>query len=499
MSNSPSPSASVDPNYATRWIILAIVGVAQLMVVLDATIVNIALPSAQMDLNFSDGDRQWVVTAYALAFGSLLLIGGRLGDLFGRKQIFVVGLFGFAVASALGGAAGNFELLVAARALQGVFAAMLAPAALAILSVSFSDPAERGKAFGIFGAVAGVGAGIGLLLGGVLTEWLTWRWCLYVNLLFAIPAAIATMIVVKAHHRDRSADGHSRAIDIPGVLTGTAGLFLLVFGFSSAETNGWGDAITVAALIAAPILLLSFVLIERRVREPLLPLRVVLSATRGGAFFSIAVVGVALFGVFLFLTYYLQQNLGYSPIRTGFAFMPLNIAIMIVAATSSGVLLPRFGPRKLIVIGLGLIAIGMAFLAQLDTGSGYAGDVLPALIMLGVGAGLMFATTFATATLGVDERDMGVASAMLNTAQQIGGSIGTALLSTLFASAVTDYATSNSGPNVAIEASVHGYTTVFWWAAAIALFGAVVSFFMMRSSSAELAAAGPRPEGVGAH
>lgn len=500
MSTNNPDSASADPNYASRWIILVIVSVAQLMVVLDATIVNIALPSAQLDLNFSDADRQWVVTAYALAFGSLLLIGGRLGDLFGRKQIFVVGLFGFAIASALGGAAGNFELLVLARALQGVFAAMLAPAALAILSVSFSDPAERGKAFGIFGAIAGVGAGIGLLLGGVLTEWLTWRWCLYVNLAFAVPAAVATMIVVKAHHRDRSADGHSRAIDIPGVLTGTVGLFALVFGFSSAETNGWSDPLTIASLIAAPVLLIAFVLIEKRVREPLLPLRVVLNATRGGAYFSIAVVGVALFGVFLFLTYYLQQNLGYSPIRAGFAFMPLNLAIMVVAGATSGVLLTRFGPRMLIVGGLVLTAVGMAYLAQLDSSSGYAADVLPALIMLGIAAGLLFATTFATATLGVDERDMGVASAMLNTAQQVGGSVGTALLSTLFASAVTDYATSNSGPSVAVEASIHGYTTVFWWAAAIALIGAIVSFVMMRSSSAEMAAAGTdRPAGVGAH
>ncbi len=500
MSSTNPGSASADPNYASRWIILAIVGVAQLMVVLDSTIVNIALPSAQLDLEFSDGDRQWVVTAYALAFGSLLLIGGRLGDLFGRKQIFVVGLFGFAIASALGGAAVSFELLVIARVLQGVFAALLAPAALAILSVSFSDPAERGKAFGIFGAIAGVGAGIGLLLGGALTEWLSWRWCLYVNLLFAVPAALVTLKVVKAHHRDRSASGHSRTIDIPGVLTGTIGLFALVFGFSSAETNGWSDPLTIASLIAAPLLLIVFVLIERKVREPLLPLRVVLNATRGGAYFSIAVLGIALFGVFLFLTYYLQQNLGYSPLQAGFAFTPLNLAVMVVAGTSSGVLLPRFGPRKLIVGGLVLSAVGMAYLAQLDSSSGYAANVLPALLVLGAAGGLLFATTFATATLGVDERDMGVASAMLNTAQQVGGSVGTALLSTLFASAVTSYATDNPGSRVAIEASIHGYTTVFWWAAAISLFGAIVSFIMMRSSSAEMAAAGDHhPAGVGAH
>ncbi|MET0928611.1 MAG: MFS transporter [Aeromicrobium sp.] len=500
MSTSSAPSASADPNYPVRWIILAIVGVAQLMVVLDATIVNIALPSAQSDLEFGDGDRQWVVTAYALAFGSLLLIGGRLGDLFGRKQVFVVGLVGFAIVSALGGAASSFELLVVARALQGVFAAMLAPAALAILSVTFSDPAERGKAFGIFGAVAGVGAGIGLLLGGVLTQWLSWRWCLYVNLAFALPAAAAAQTFIKAHHRDRASGGHTRTIDFPGALTGTVGLFALVFGFSSAETRGWESPVTIVSLIAAPVLLIAFVLVERRAKEPLLPLHVIMNATRGGAYFASAVFGVALFGVFLFLTYFLQQNLGYSPIRAGFAFMPMNLAIMVVAGLASAVLLGRFGPRLLIVGGLVMAAAGMTWLAQIDSGSGYAGGVLPALFLLGIAGGLLFSTTFATATLGVDERDMGVASATLNTAQQIGGSVGTALLSTLFASAVSSYATDNPGPRVAVEAGIHGYTTVFWWAAAISLFGALVSFGMMRSSAAELAAAGDdRPMGVGAH
>lgn len=494
-----SSSASTDPNHAVRWIILAIVGVAQLMVVLDATIVNIALPSAQSDLNFSNDSRQWVVTAYALAFGSLLLLGGRLGDLFGRKQMFAIGLFGFAIASALGGAANSFELLVVSRTLQGMFAALLAPAALAILSVTFTDPKERGKAFGIFGAVAGAGAGVGLLLGGVLTEWLSWRWCLYVNLAFAIPAAVAAIIYVQAHHRDRAADGQTRTIDIPGTVTGTLGIFALVFGVSSAETRGWDSPLTIASLIAAPLLLIAFVLIEQRVRGPLLPLRVVMNASRGGSFFSIAVLGISMFGVFLFMTYYLQENLGYSPIKAGLAFMPLNITIMVISGLTAAVLLPRYGPRILIVSGLLLAASGMVLLAQIDSGSGYL-QLLPGFILVGVGAGFLFTTTFATATLGVDEQDMGVASAMLNTAQQIGGSVGTALLSTVFASAVTDFAASNPGPNVVIEASISGYTTVFWWAAGLTFAGAIVSFFMMRSSSAEMAAMGDdRPAGVGAH
>lgn len=495
----PQQPVQTDPNYAHRWIILAIVGVAQLMVVLDATIVNIALPSAQTDLTFSDDGRQWVVTAYALAFGSLLLLGGRLGDLFGRKQMFVVGLFGFAVASALGGAATNFELLVTARALQGVFAALLAPAALAILSVTFTDPQERGKAFGIFGAIAGAGAGVGLLLGGVLTQWMSWRWCLYVNLLFAVPAAMAAMAYVKAHHRDRSAEGHNRSIDIPGTILGTLGVFALVFGVATAETKGWDAPLTIVSLIIAPLLLIAFVLIERRVREPLLPMRVILNASRGGSFFSIAVLGVTMFGVFLFMTYYLQQNLGYSPIKAGLAFMPLNITIMVISGLTAAVLLPKYGPRILIVSGLALAGFGMVVLAQIDGGSGYL-QLLPGFILVGIGSGFLFTTTFATATLGVDERDMGVASAMLNTAQQIGGSVGTALLSTLFASAVADFATANPGPNVVTEASIHGYTTVFWWAAAITFAGAFVSFFMMRSSAADMAKLGAdRPVGVGAH
>ena len=471
-----------DPRSATRWLVLAAVGIAQLMVVLDATIVNIALPSAQADLRFSDDNRQWVVTAYALAFGSLLLVGGRLGDLFGRKRMFVTGLLGFAAASALGGAAGSLTLLVIARAGQGVFGALLAPAALAILSVTFSDAKERGKAFGIFGAVAGAGAGVGLLLGGALTEWLSWRWCMYVNLLFAVPAAVLAIMVV----RQRTEHGPSRrSIDVPGVFTATLGVFAVVFGFSSAETRGWGSAVTIAALIAGPVLLLVFVLIEQRVRTPLLPLHVVRHATRGGSYFAAASLGVAMFGVLLFLTFFLQQDLGYSPLRAGVAFMPLNLVILTVSAVAGRSLLPKFGPRNLIAGGLLLGAAGMAVLARIDTGSGYLA-VLPGLILIGVCAGLIYTTTFATGTLGVSFGDMGVASAMLNTASQVGGSIGIALLSTVFADAVTDFATGH--PGAAAGAAVHGYAVVFTWAAGITALCAVVAFVVMRSAKAQMAA-----------
>ena len=267
-----------DPHYDRRWLILAVIGIAQLLVVLDVTIVNIALPSAQADLGFSDDDRQWVITAYALAFGSLLLLGGRIADLFGRKWTFIAGLIGFAGASALGGAAQSVGLLVGARALQGVFAAMLAPAALSLLTTTFTDPAERGKAFGIYGAIAGTGGAFGLLLGGALTEVLDWRWCLYVSILFAVPAAIAGARLL--HHVPASSRPR---LDLPGTIVASSGLFALVFGMARAESQGWSDPVTLAFLGGAVVLLLAFVALQRRVANPLLPLRVVADRNRGGA------------------------------------------------------------------------------------------------------------------------------------------------------------------------------------------------------------------------
>lgn len=470
-----------DPNFAVRWYVLAIVGVAQLMVVLDATIVNIGLPSAQLDLGFSDDNRQWVISAYALAFGSLLLIGGRLGDIFGRKSVFIVGLLGFGVASVVGGAAANFPVLVAARAFQGMFGALLAPAAMAILSVTFTDDKERSKAFGIFGAIAGVGAGIGLLLGGILTDLASWRWCLYVNIVFAVPAAAAAFYMIRSHSHG-AAGGHSGSHDIVGAVTATLGLFALVFGVSRAETEGWDSTVTLCSLVAAAVLLILFVVIETRVEQPLLPLRVVLNPVRGGSYFAIAVFGIVIFGVFLFLTFYLQNTLQYSPLKTGFAFMPLNLTMLVVVGVTSSVLLPKFGPRPLIFLGLLLAACGSALFALIDIDTGYVDRVLPALIVTGLGGGLLFATTFTTATLGIETRDTGVASAMLNVAQQVGGSIGIAVLSTIFGSAVADYAENNPGPGVVDEAALHGYTVIFWVAAGVTLVGSVISLLLIRVS-----------------
>jgi EmrB/QacA subfamily drug resistance transporter len=480
-----------NPHHERRWLILFVIAIAQLMVVLDATVVNIALPSAQEALAFSNDQRQWIITAYALAFGSLLLLGGRIGDLFGRKRAFAIGLMGFAGASALGGFAQNFEVLVAARALQGVFGALLAPASLSILTTTFTDPEERGRAFGVFGAVAVGGAAIGLILGGVLTEYLNWRWCLFVNLLFAVPAALAAMTLLHNEIPERRA-----RIDIPGAVTATIGLFAIVYGLANSETNGWGDAVTIGMLPAGLLLLVGFVVIQTRSSHPLLPLRVVLDRDRGGSFLAMVLSGAGMFGVFLFLTYYLQQNLGFSPIQTGFAFLPMTVSIVISAVSASTKLLPKIGPRPLIGGGMLLASVGLATLTTIGPHTAYATHVLPGILVMGAGMGLVFSSAMATATFGVETSDAGVASAMVNTMQQVGGSIGTALLSTLAASAVTSELASAGGRADAAalaNAAVHGYTTAFWWSAGIFAVGAIVCSTLLTRRSIEPGVAAAEP------
>jgi EmrB/QacA subfamily drug resistance transporter len=470
---------SLTSEYDRRWLILAVLSVAQLMVVLDATVVNIALPSAQQALHFSDSNRQWVVTAYTLAFGSLLLLGGRLTDLFGRKRTLITGLAGFAVASAVGGTAQSFGPLIAARAVQGIFAALLAPAALSLLTTTFTDPRERGKAFGIFGAVAGTGAGIGLLLGGVLTEYLSWRWCLYVNLIFAAVAGAGALLLLSGHARSAKP-----RLDIPGTLTASAGLFALVYGFSEANKSGWSASSTLGFLAAGVALLAVFVVIEHRAGHPLLPLRIVLDRNRGGSFLASAIAVAGMFGVFVFLTYYLQQTLGYSPVKSGLAYLPMIGAVVATSTIASTVLLPRVGVRLLVLPGMLIAAAGMVVLAELGVHSTYTAHILPALIPLGVGLGLITAPAISTATLGVDPGDAGVASATVNTAQQVGGSLGTALLNTLATAATTSFVAGKAAaPALAAEAAVHGYTTAFWWAAAIFAAGAVICGLLLRSGS----------------
>jgi EmrB/QacA subfamily drug resistance transporter len=464
---------TANPHHTKRWTILVILALAQLMVVLDATIVNIALPSAQHALHFANSERQWIVTAYALAFGSLLLLGGRISDLFGRKWTFIAGLAGFAIASAVGGAAQSFGMLAVSRTLQGAFGALLAPAAMSLLTTTFLDPAERNKAFGIWGAIAGSGASIGLILGGVLTQTLSWRYSMYVNLVFATIAIAGALTLL---HNETPAV--KPKLDIPGVLTVSGGLFSLVFGFSHAETTSWTNPTTLGFLIGGGVLLTLFAAIQSRSRNPLLPLRVVTNRNRAASFMTIGISGSAVFGVFLFLTYYLQQTRGYSPVATGIAFLPMTAAVMVSAAVATNKLRARFGPRPLVVTGMALGAAGMLYLSRLGVDSTYASAILPALIAIGVGLGLSMASAMNSATLGVQAADAGVASATVSASQQIGGSLGTALLSTIATSALSTYITgahAHVSQTLLAHAAVHADTTAFVWAAAIFAVGAVIA------------------------
>jgi EmrB/QacA subfamily drug resistance transporter len=470
-----SSQGGLDPR---RWWILALCGLGQLMVVLDMTVVNIALPKAQVDLGFSNDDRQWIVTAYSLAFGGLLLLGGRLADRFGRKRMFIIGMTGFALASAFGGLATSFAMLASARALQGAFGALLAPSTLSLLTTTFSEPGERGKAFGIYGAIAGSGSAIGLLLGGALTEYLSWRWCLYINDFFAV-IGIAGAAVLLA----KSTTSREVHIDGPGTVLAVGGLVSLVYGFSEAATDGWTSAVTIGLLVAAVVLLTIFVIVEQRVAHPLLPLQVVLDRTRAGSYLAIGLVCIGMFGVFLFLTYFLQETMRFSPIVTGAAFLPLVAAMMLSSISTTTKLLPRFGPRTIVPVGALLGAVAMFLLTRLTVTSSYGPDVVPALIIMGLGLGGVFGAAMNMATAGARAEDAGVASAMVTTGQQIGGAVGTALLNTIATSAGTSYiaahiAAASASPAakqlVEAKAAVHSYDVAFWVAAGVLLATAVI-------------------------
>jgi EmrB/QacA subfamily drug resistance transporter len=453
-----------------------VLGVAQLMVILDNTIVNIALPTAQRALHFSNADRQWVVTAYSLAFGSLLVLGGRIGDIFGRKRTLLVGLIGFAVASAIGGSSVDFPMLVLARTIQGAFGALLAPSVLALLNTTFRDPRERGKAFGIYGAIAGAGGALGLLLGGVLTSYASWRWTLFINLAFAVLATAGAVAWLK---NDRAAD--SDPIDMPGLGLATVGLFLIVFGFSHAETTAWSDRYTIGFLVLGVIFLGTFGFVETRAKYPLLPMRIVLDRTRGGSLAAMLFASIGIFGVFLFLTYYLQGTLGWSPIKTGVGFLPLVAGLIFTAQLSNNLLLPKLGPKIIIPIGLLVAAAALYLLHGVGLHTAYVSHVLPYLVVLGLGFGLSLAPAFSTGTIGLEPHDAGVGSATLNTSQQIGGSIGTALLNTLAASAAASYLVGKvHSKHIEALATLHSYTTAFEWSALIFVLGAVVASLVLQ-------------------
>ncbi|MEU3645663.1 MFS transporter [Lentzea sp. NPDC034063] len=460
-----------------RGHVLAVLGLAQLMVVLDTTIVNIALPSAQADLGFSDGSRQWVITAYALAFAALLLPGGRLADLFGRKPAFLIGGAGFAIASAIGGIAPSFAVLVTARALQGVFAALLAPAVLSLLNTTFTGTKDRARAFGVFGAIGASGTVLGLLIGGSLTQFLDWRWTMFINVVFAA-AVVAGGTRLLVHTRDKAGS----RLDLPGTAMISAGLFAVVYGFANAESHSWSSPLTWGFLAAGVMLIVAFMLWQRHSEDPLLPLSVLRDRDRAASFAALLVTGAGLFGVLLFLTYYLQVDRGFTPVTTGLAYLPMILAMMAVAQVSTTKLVPALGAGKVLPAGFVLSGSGLLWLTALDLTSGYWVSVLPPLIVIGAGLGGIVPPAMSLATHGVPAQDAGIASATVNVMQQVGGSIGTALLNTLAASAALSYLTgrNTADPAVRSQAALDSYATAFTWAAGLFFAGALITALLYR-------------------
>lgn len=479
-----------------RWIALGVIAIAQLMVVLDASIVNIALPSAAKALKIpSLSSAQWVITAYTLAFGGLLLLGGRIADYNGRKRTFIIGLLGFAAASGVGGAAQSSAMLYSSRAVQGAFAALLAPAALSLISTIFTEPKERATAFGVYGGISGGGAAIGLVFGGILTEYASWRWCLFVNIPIAVGAAIAALRVVN----ESAMSATQRKYDIPGAVLSAGGLIALVYGCTQAAKPGigWESGQVLGLLALAAVLLVAFVIQENRSEQPLLPMRVPLERNRGGSYLALLLVGAGLFAMFLFLTYYFQQNLHYTALKSGFAFLPFGIGIIVFAGISSQ-LLPRFGPKPLMVIGMTIAPIGLLSLVRIGSTASWTSHVLPAELLISAGMGLVFVPLSSLALVGIGEEDAGVASALVNTSQQIGGALGTAILTTVFSSAWHNYLSGHhqaplrtaGGDQPTPLAALHGYHTAFTIGAALLAFALVAIVVMVNARKDDLPAEG---------
>jgi len=458
-----------------RWWTLAAVGLATLMGDVDATIVTIALPHAQHELQFSLVSRQWVISAYALAFGSLLLFAGRLSDRFGRRNLLLVGLVGFAVASGVGAFAPSYGILVLARTIQGLFAALIAPAALATVTTTFAEPGERARAFAVYGSLSAAVAAAGLLLGGALTQWATWRWCLGVNVVVAMVALVGVVTLVP---RDR--DPRRNHLDYGGALLAGGGLFAVVFGLGDAESAGWGQVRTWGLLLAGVAVLAAFLVWQRRAASPLLPLALVARRTRAGALIALFMTSVGLFGVALFLSYYFQDQQHETPFRTGIFFLPLVAALALSATLASARLWHRVGPRPLIPAGMLLSMMGMILLTRLCVNATYLGSVLPGLLVIGLGLGLILAPATASATTAVTEGDEGAVAALVGTVQQIGGSLGTALLNAVAIGATARALRQGAEP---VAATLQGYDTGFWWAAGAFGLGAIVTAALLESGA----------------
>jgi EmrB/QacA subfamily drug resistance transporter len=496
----PGSTPDAEP-YPRRWLALAVIAVTVLMVILDATIVNIALPAVSEDLGVTAANQQWIVTAYTLTFGGFLLLGGRIADFWGRKRTYLVGAAGFAVASALGGIATNEAMLFGARALQGAFGALLAPASLALLTVLFTDAKERAKAFAVYGAIAGGGSAVGLLLGGVLTEYADWRWCFWVNVPVAIVAIVAAIPVVP----ESKAPGET-SYDIPGAVLVTLGLASFVYGFTrvaqasqenaatGSTDNAWTNGPALAFIVVGLLLIAAFVVVELKVRNPLLPMRLVLDRNRGGAYLTSTLVGAGLIGAFFFLSLYFQQVLGYEPVVAGFASLPVTLGVLVAAGTASALVL-RTGPKPLMVLGGLLAAAGLFTLSFLTVDSSFWSLPFPGQVLLGLGLGFTFVPLSNLALIGAGEHDAGAASAMLNATQQVGASIGTALLATIsvgaITSAIADSAAAGADPRdpaVGLAAQVEGYTTAFTWAAGLLIAGALASAVLIKATKEDLPA-----------
>ena len=418
------------PSHATRngGLALAVICIAQLMVVLDATVVNVALPSIRDDLDFSSDTLTWVVTAYSLAFGGLLLFGGRTGDLFGRRRMFMIGIGIFAAASLVGGFATSEAMLILARAAQGVGGAIAAPTALALLATTFTEPAARARAFGVFAAMAASGGALGLLLGGVLTDYASWRWALFIN------APIGALVLFLAPRVLNESQGSGTKLDLPGALSVTAGMSTLVYGLTQAATDGWGSVTTVVTLGIAAALLVAFVVIEHFSEHPLMPFRIFADRNRTGAYLIMLFLAGALFTTFYFMAQYQQNVHGWSPFRTGLGFLPMPTTIMFMSIVVVRRLIPRIGIRPFLTVGPILAILAMISFAQLDENSSYW-PFLGSILLLGVGMGSSFVPLTMTAVNGVAPHETGLASALLNTGQQVGGAIGLAVFGTIFAHA----------------------------------------------------------------
>ncbi|MGW0997006.1 MFS transporter [Streptomyces sp. NPDC002520] len=493
-------------------IALFVIAACQLMVVLDATIVNIALPHIQDALKFSTTDLTWVVSAYTLTFGGLLLLGARAGDILGRRRVFITGILLFSVASLLGGLAQEPWQLLAARALQGMGGAIASPTSLALITTTFPEGPERNRAFGVFAAVSAGGGAIGLLAGGVLTDWLDWRWVLFVNVPIGLLIAALTPLYIGESER------HPGRFDIVGALTSTAGMASLVYGFIRASEDGWRDELTLGSFGAAVVLLVAFVLTELRAREPITPLKMFADRNRSGTYVIMLSLAAAMFGIFFYIVLFVQNVLGYSPIKAGLAFLPVTAAIAVGAGLSQR-FLPTLGPKPFMMAGSTLVVIGLVWQTFITPDSSYLGGVLGPMLVFGFGMGLNFVTVTVTAVSGVAQHEAGAASGLLNATQQVGGSLGLSILTTVFGSASKDEAKKqlpkflvNGSPEQKAEFAktkqlpspwghevlAHGISTAFVPAVAMAVLAFITAWLVIKVRKSDLEAlAGSAGPGIG--